>query len=71
MSTEEITKIDTTENPLPERVRHMVNVGKRLNAGKKTLRISPTIYILVKPENCNEEYAAKYRERMDMHDKDI
>lgn len=64
-------KLDTTENIPTDRINRMVEIGKKLNRGKVTLRVSPTICILVKPENCTKEYAERFLKKINGNVHDI
>lgn len=57
------TRIDTSENPLPEKVQRMVEIGNKLNKGKVPLRIDSITTIMVKPDKATYEYAEEYRRR--------
>lgn len=64
-------KLDTTEKISTDRINLMIEIGKKLNKGKVTLRVSPTICILVKPENRTKEYAEKFLKKINGNVHDI
>lgn len=52
-------KLDPNERP--EGISNLCRAQLERDAGKVTLRVSPTTVILVPPEKANEKYAEWYR----------